>query len=99
MASGKIVDASEGGIGILLPETGDLIKGEARIHIPPAHQTEGDMSEEIVLGARPVDIQQKSKGHRLGFRVVLVESGEADWMRLCREFSQRTEQGTGLQAD
>lgn len=95
MASGKIVDASESGIGILLPDSGDLIKGGARVHIPPAHQMEGGLAETIVLGVRPVNIQQKSKGHRLGFKIVLVETGEADWALLWREISRGTEQSTG----
>jgi len=95
MASGKIVDAADGGIGILLPEAGDLIKGEARIHIPPAHHASDDAPEAVVLRARPVNVQQKSKGHRLGFKIVEVESGAPDWTRLCREFHQDTEKGTG----
>ena len=86
MASGKIVDASEGGLGILLPEAGDNIRGEVRIHIPPAHQAEDGSAETVTLRARAVDIQQKSKGHRMGFSVVQVELGDAEWARLWREF-------------
>ena len=93
LASGKIVDASESGLGVLLPSDGDLIKGEARIHIPPAHQSEDGTAESVSLKARPVNIQQKSKGHRLGFRVVQIESGASGWAQLCREYRQ--EAGSG----
>jgi hypothetical protein len=33
-----------------------------------------------------VDLQKKSKGHRLGLKVEQVEGGESDWKKLCREF-------------
>lgn len=92
LASGKIIDASDSGIAILLPEAGDLIKGETRIHIPPAHQLSGEDSEAIVLRARLANIQQKTKGHRLGLRILLVESGEPEWRLLCREFQNRETQ-------
>lgn len=92
-ASGRIVDASESGLGILFPIDGDLIKGEARIHIPPAHQTEDRSADSVSLKARPVDIQQKSKGHRLGFLIVQVETGESEWAQLCREY--RRDAGSG----
>jgi hypothetical protein len=95
LANGMIVDTSDGGIGILLPDAGDLVTGEARIHIPPAHQASGESVEGILLRARPVNIQQKSKGHRLGFRIVQAESGAPEWTRLCREFHQETEKGSG----
>ena len=93
MASGKIVDASEIGVGVLLPSDGDLIKGEARIHIPPAHQTEDGSAEAVSLKARPVNIQQKSKGHRLGFKIVQVETGELGWTQLCRQYRQEADSG------
>ncbi|HEX9743110.1 MAG TPA: PilZ domain-containing protein [Nitrospiraceae bacterium] len=86
LASGRIVDASNNGLGVLLPEAGDLIKGEARIHIPPAHQSSDESAEGIALRARPVNIQKKTKGHRLGLKIVQVESGASEWTRLCREF-------------
>lgn len=86
LASGRVIDASRSGIAVLLPEAGDLIKGETRIHIPPSHQPADESLETIVLRTRLVDLQKKSKGHRLGLKVEKVESGESDWMKLCLEF-------------
>jgi hypothetical protein len=39
-----------------------------------------------VLHAKLVDLQKKSKGHRVGLKIEKVESGESDWMKLCLEF-------------
>jgi len=86
VAAGRVTDASENGIAILLPEHGDLIKGETRIQIPPAHQPEGESFETIALRAQLVDLQKKTKGHRLGLRIVQVESGASDWTQLYAEF-------------
>jgi c-di-GMP-binding flagellar brake protein YcgR len=86
LASGRVIDASQGGIAVLLPEAGDLVKGDTRVHIPPAHQPADESLETIVLRTRLVDLQKKSKGHRLGLKVEKVESGESDWKKLCREF-------------
>jgi hypothetical protein len=86
LATGRIIDASKGGIAVLLPEAGDLIKGETRIHIPPTRQPMDESLETIVLRAKLVDLQKKSKGHRLGLTVEQVEGGESDWMKLCLEF-------------
>jgi len=86
LASGRVIDASKSGIAVLLPEAGDLIKGETRIHIPPTRQPADESLETIVLQVRLVDLQKKSKGHRVGLKVEKVESGESDWMQLYREF-------------
>ena len=86
MASGRIIDASDSGIAILIPEAADFIKGEARIHIPPAHQPSGESPDAIALRARLVDHLRKSKGQRLGFRVEQIESGASEWTQLCRAF-------------
>jgi hypothetical protein len=86
LASGRVIDASKSGIAVLLPEAGDLIKGETRIHIPPTRQPMDESLETIVLRTRLVDLQKKSKGHRVGFKVEQVEGGESDWMKLCLEF-------------
>jgi c-di-GMP-binding flagellar brake protein YcgR len=86
LATGKIIDASTGGLAVLLPEAADLIKGETRVHIPPAHQPADESLETIVLRVRLVDLQKKTKGHRIGLKVEQVESGESDWTQLCREF-------------
>jgi hypothetical protein len=86
LANGRVIDASKSGIAILLPEAGDLIKGDTRIHIPPTRQPAEESLETIVLRTRLVDLQKKSKGHRVGFKVEQVEGGESDWMKLCLEF-------------
>jgi hypothetical protein len=86
LASGKVIDASQSGIAVLLPEAGDLVKGDTRVHIPPARQPVDESLETIVLRTRLVDLQKKSKGHRLGLKVEQVEGGESDWKKLCREF-------------
>ena len=84
-ASGKIIDASDGGITILLPEAAESIKTEARIHISPVRQSPDKSPEGITLHVKPVYLQKKSKGHRVGFKVEQMESGESEWTRLCRE--------------
>lgn len=86
LANGRVIDASETGIAILLPEYGDLIKGDTRIQIPPAHQPEGESAEATVLRAKLMNLQKKSKGHRLGLKILQVESGESGWAQLCRAF-------------
>src|SRR3989338_2933524 len=80
---GKVIDASYGGIGILLPQGADLIKGEVRIHISPLRESPVQSPEEITLRARPVYRKEMTKGHHVGFRVEQIESGEPEWMRLC----------------
>ncbi len=86
LASGRIIDVSKSGIAVLLPEAGDLVTGDTRIHIPPTRQPAEESLETIVLRAKLVDLQKKSKGHRLGLKVEKVESGESDWIKLCLEF-------------
>ncbi len=81
--SGKIVDASYGGIGVLIPAGAELLKGEVRIHISPMRESPVQSPEEIMLLARPVYLKQMSKGHHAGFRIAQIESGESEWMRLC----------------
>lgn len=87
MASGRVIDASKNGIAVLLPEAGDLVKGDTRIHISPAHQPVDEFLETIVLRTRLMDLQKKSKGHRLGLKVEKVENGESDWMKLATSSS------------
>ena len=87
-ASGKIVDASARGVTIMLPESAESIKLETLIYISPARQSPDDSPEGITLRVRPVYLQKKSKGHRVGFKVEQIESGEPEWTRLCRELYQ-----------
>lgn len=81
--TGKIIDASYGGLGALIPSGAESLKGEVRIHISPMRESPVESPEEIMLRARPVYLRQKSKGHHAGFRIVQIESGEPEWMRLC----------------
>jgi hypothetical protein len=83
MVTGRIIDASYGGIGVLIPSGAESLKGEVRIHISPMRESPVESPEEIMLRARPVYLQQKSKGHHAGFRIAQIESGETEWMRLC----------------
>jgi len=87
MASGRVIDASKNGIAVLLPETGDLIKGDTRIHISPAHHPADISLETIVLRTRLMNLQKKSKGHRLGLKVEKVVNGKSDWMKLATSSS------------
>jgi hypothetical protein len=81
--SGRIIDASYSGIGIMLPEGAESITGEVRVHIAPAHQSSVESPEEIRLRARPAYLKQMSKGHHVGFKIAQIESGEPEWKRLC----------------
>lgn len=83
LVSGKVIDASYAGIGILLPQGADLLKGEARVHISPLRESPVESPEEILLRAQPVYRKQMSKGHHVGFRIEQIESGEPEWKRLC----------------
>jgi hypothetical protein len=83
LVNGKIIDTSYGGIGVLIPTGAESLKGEVRIHISPMRESPVESPEEIMLRARPVYLRQKSKGHHAGFRIVQIESGESEWMRLC----------------
>lgn len=83
MLAGKIIDASYGGIGILLPEGAESIRGEVRVHIAPASQSSVESPEEIRLRARPAYLKQMSKGHHVGFKIAQIENGEPEWKRLC----------------
>jgi len=83
MVTGKIIDASYGGIGVLIPAGAELLKGEVRIHVAPMRESPIQSPEEIMLRARPVYLKQMSKGHHVGFRIAQIEGGEPEWMRLC----------------
>jgi hypothetical protein len=83
LVSGKVIDASYGGIGILFPQGADSINGEVRVRIPPLRESPVQSPEEIILRAQPTYRKQMTKGHHVGFRIIRVESGEPDWKRLC----------------
>lgn len=81
--AGKIIDACDGGITILLPEAAELIKKEARVHIPTVRQSPDESPDGITLRVQLVCLLKKSKGHRVGLKIEQVESGEPEWTRLC----------------
>ena len=83
LVSGKVIDASYGGIGILLPQGAESINWEVQVHIPPLRESPVQSPEEIILRAQPTYRKQMTKGHHVGFRITRVESGELDWKRLC----------------
>lgn len=83
LISGKVIDASYGGVGILLPQGADLIKGEARVRISPLRESPVQSPEEITLRARPTYRKEMTRGHHVGFRIEQIESGEPEWKRLC----------------
>ena len=89
--SGKIIDASLGGIGILLPQGADLILIEARVRIPPLRESPVQSPEEINLRVRPTYRAQLTHGHHVGFRIKQIESGESEWMRLCDGLTRNAE--------
>jgi hypothetical protein len=81
--SGKIIDACDGGITILFPEAAELIKKEARVHIPMVRQSPDEPPDGITLRVQLVYLLKKSKGHRVGLKIEQIESGEPEWARLC----------------
>lgn len=81
--SGRIIDASYSGIGIMLPKGAESTMGEVRIHITPVNQSSVESPEEIRLRARPAYLKQMSKGHHVGFKIAQIENGEPEWKRLC----------------
>jgi hypothetical protein len=83
LVSGKVIDASYGGIGILFPQGADLIKGEVQVHIAPLRESPVQSPEEIILRAQPTYRKEMTKGHHVGFRIKQIENGEPDWKRLC----------------
>jgi hypothetical protein len=89
--SGRIIDASYSGIGIMLPEGADSITREVRVHIAPANQSSVEPPETIRLRARPAYLKQMSKGHHVGFKIAQIESGESEWKRLCDCLTRNTQ--------
>jgi PilZ domain-containing protein len=83
LVSGKVIDASYGGIGILFPHGADLIKENAHVHIPPLRETPVQSPEEIILRAQLAYRKEMTKGHHAGFRIEQIENGQPVWNRLC----------------
>ena len=83
LVSGRVIDASYGGIATLLPQGADIINGEVLVRIPPLRESPVQSPEEIILRARPTYRKEMTKGHRVGFKIELIESDEPEWKRLC----------------
>ena len=71
--SGMTVDISYAGVGALIFVAAELEATDALLHLP----------EDIVLRVCPVHRQQRTEGRRVGFKVMAVERGEAQWKHLC----------------
>ena len=74
-AFGNAVDASLGGLTIMLHSSAKPGTEEVVIHIP-----EGDG---IVLRARAIHKHPVAKGTLVGFEIERIESGKQEWQRLC----------------
>jgi len=71
--SGTTVDVSYTGVAVSVPRPQEVRWNEALIHIP----------EGIVLRALPVHVQPRVDSQRAGFKVMLIESGDREWGKLC----------------
>ena len=91
LVSGKIIDVSHGGIGILLPQGADLIMTEALVRIPPLRESPVQSPEEINLRVQLTYRKALTHGHHVGFRIKQIESGEQELMRLCDSLTRNAE--------
>jgi len=71
--TGKTVDVSYAGLGVLLSDSVD-VNAEAQVQMP----------EGIRLRVQPVYLQQ-ANGERnlMGCKIEFIEQGEQEWMNLC----------------
>lgn len=83
LVSGKVINASYGGIGILIPQGADLIKGNVHVHIPPLRVSPVQSSDEIILLTQLAYRKEMTKGHHAGFKIEQIENGQPNWNRLC----------------
>jgi len=80
LITGKVVDVSYDGVGILLPQAVELTE-VASVEIP----------KRIWLRVRPVynqpvftrTLMEESTQYRVGCKVQLIEQGKRDWTNLC----------------
>jgi len=80
LITGKIVDVSYNGVGIVLPQAVELTE-DASVELP----------ERIRLRVQPVynqpvftrTLQEESTQYRVGYKVQLIQQGKRDWTNLC----------------
>jgi len=77
LITGKVVDVSYDGVGILLPQAVELTE-VASVELP----------ERIRLRVRPVYNQpvythEESAQYRVGYKIQLIEKGQRAWTNLC----------------
>jgi len=77
LITGKIVDVSYNGVGIVLPQAVELTEA-ASVVLP----------ERIRLRVRPVYNQpvythEESAQYRVGYKIQLIEQGQRTWTNLC----------------
>jgi hypothetical protein len=77
LITGKIVDVSYNGVGIVLPQAVEMTE-VASVELP----------ERIRLRVRPVynrpvSTQEESAQYRVGYTIQLIEKGQRAWTNLC----------------
>src|SRR5437762_9308777 len=80
LITGKVVDVSYNGVGIVLPQAVELTE-VASVELP----------ERIRLRVRPVYNQpvftrtllEESARYRVGYKIQLIEQGQRPWTKLC----------------
>jgi hypothetical protein len=77
LITGKVVDVSYTGVGIVLPQAVELTEA-ASVVLP----------ERIRLRVRPVynqpvSTQEESAQYRVGYKIQLIEQGQRTWTNLC----------------
>jgi len=77
LITGKIVDVSYNGVGIVLPQAVELTEA-ASVELP----------ERIRLRVRPVynqpvSTREEREQYRVGYKVQLIEQGQRTWTNLC----------------
>jgi len=77
LITGKIVDVSYNGVGIVLPQAVELTEA-ASVVLP----------ERVRLRVRPVynqpvSTQEESAQYRVGYKIQLIEQGQRTWTNLC----------------
>ncbi|HZC81823.1 MAG TPA: PilZ domain-containing protein [Nitrospiraceae bacterium] len=75
--TGKVVDVSYNGVGILFPEVIDM-SGEASVEI-----SEGIRLRVRPVYNQPVSTQQEDIRYRVGCKIQLIEEGKRAWSNLC----------------
>jgi len=77
LITGKVVDVSYNGVGIVLPQAVELTEAVSVV-----------LPERIRLRVRPVYNQpvythEESAQYRVGYKIQLIEQGQRTWTNLC----------------